>query len=236
MPSSARFFASKVFAGAIHTIDDRVALLAIVLVVFIGSSPLLQRWGSALVLGAGVVATVVAFWATGTYVVPRFFSFLLVPSLMLLASGIAAILARSVASRRVGPRTVLAALTLAAFVLIATPTMMKITRLPRVAASEAAAALTSSTPQPAEVFVYMPYPRDFQFYLGHSIQTARSPKQLRRMCDAVGEVVFVRQQWSLPALATRCTQRAGTRHVRIEQYARGGQIELWFIPPAGTSS
>ena len=59
-------FASKVFAGAIHTIDDRVALLAIVLVVFIGSSPLLQRWGSALVLGAGVVATVVAFWATRT--------------------------------------------------------------------------------------------------------------------------------------------------------------------------
>jgi hypothetical protein len=210
------------------------AVVAIALAVLIGSSPLLRRWGSALVLCTGVVVTVAAFWATGTYVVPRFFSFLLVPLLMLLASGIAAILARSVASRRPEARTVLAAITLCAVALIAAPDIVKITRLPRVAASEAAAAIRASTPPSTPVFVYMPYPRDFQFHLARGMQTARTPEQLRRVCGALREVVFVRQQWPLPSIAARCTRRAGTRHVRIEQYARGGQIELWFIPPAGS--
>jgi hypothetical protein len=206
------------------------AVVVVALAVLIGSSPLMRSWGSALILGTGVVATVAAFWATGTYVVPRFFSFLLVPLLMLLASGIAAILASSVASRRPGARTLLAVMTLGGVTLIATPLMVKITRLPRVAAAEAAAAIRSRTPLSTPVFVYMPYPRDFQFHFG-PMQTARTPQQLRRVCNAPREVVFVRQQWPLPSATARCTRRAGTRQIRIEQYARGGEIDLWFIPP-----
>jgi hypothetical protein len=123
-------------------------------------------------------------------------------------------------------------MTLGGVALIATPVMVKITRLPRVAAAEAAAAIRASTPLSTPVFVYMPYPRDFQFHLGRSMQTARTPKQLRRVCDALREVVFVSQQWPLPSVTARCTRRVGTRHVRIDQYARGGEINVWFIPPA----
>lgn len=208
------------------------AVVVIALAVLIGSSPLIRSWDSALILGAGVVATVAAFWATGTFVVPRFLSFLLVPLFMLLASGMAAILASSVASRRVGARTVLAVMTLGAVALIQTPLMVKIARLPRVAATEAAAAISAGVPVSTPVLVYMPYPRDFAFHLGRSVERARTPQQLRRVCTALREVVFVRHQWPLPPETARCTRRVGTRHVRIEQYARGGEIDVWFIPPA----
>jgi hypothetical protein len=208
------------------------AAIAIALGVLIGSSPLIRSWSSALILGAGVVATVATFWATGTFVVPRFFSFLLVPLLMLLASGIAASLASSVASRRAGARTVLAVMTLGGVTLIATPLMVKITRLPRVAAAEAAAVIKASVPASTPVRVYMPYPRDFEFHLEGPTETSRTPQQLRRVCNARREVVFVSQQWPLPPVIAQCTRRVGTRHARIEQYARGGEINVWFIPPA----
>ena len=208
------------------------AVVAIALAVLIASSPLMRRWDSALILGTGVVATVAAFWATGTFVVPRFFSFLLVPLLMLLASGIAAILASSVASRRIGVRTVVAVMTLGGVAFITTPLIVKIPRLPRVAAAEAAAAIRASMPASTPVLVYMPYPRDFEFHLGRSTDTSRTPQQLRRVCNARRAVVFVSQQWPLSPVTARCTRRVGIRHVRFEQYARGGEINVWFIPPA----
>src|SRR4029078_4360180 len=63
--------------------------------VLIAASPLLrQERRRALVLGLPVVTTVVTFWLMGTSVVPRFFSFLLVPLFVLFATGSAAILAR----------------------------------------------------------------------------------------------------------------------------------------------
>src|SRR5262249_54468798 len=59
--------------------------------VVMAASPLLRRGRTAAIPGAPVLATVVGFWITGTYVVPRFFSFLLVPLFILVATGCAAI-------------------------------------------------------------------------------------------------------------------------------------------------
>jgi len=126
---------------------------------------------------------------------------------------------------------VLAVLTLGGVALIATPLMLDITRLPRVGAAEAAAAIAAGTPPSTPVLVYMPYPRDFEFHLGRPTQTSRTPEQLRRVCNAPREVVFVSQQWPLPPVTARCTRRVGARHVRIEQYARGGEFNVWFVPP-----
>jgi hypothetical protein len=54
----------------------------------------------------GAVATVATVWFTDTYAVARFFSFLLVPLLMLLATGVATIFERLVETRRAGVRNV----------------------------------------------------------------------------------------------------------------------------------
>jgi hypothetical protein len=102
-------------------VDPGLGLLVVVaaLGLLIGSSPLVRSRDSALILGAGVVTTVVTLWITRTQVAPRFFSFLLVPLLVLLASGIAATLARSVTIRRTGVRTVTAVTTLGFVAVIA---------------------------------------------------------------------------------------------------------------------
>jgi len=215
-------------------VDPGLGSLAIVaaLGLLIISSPLLRSRESALILGAGVVVTVVTLWITRTQVAPRFFSFLLVPLLVLLASGIAAILARSVTIRRAGVRTVIAVTTLGLVALISAPYFETVTRLPRESIQQVAASIGTVAPPSAPVFAYVPYPRDLEFYLGRPVETPRTPAELRRMCHVSREVVFVSQPWLLPPVTVRCTQRNGARHLRFAQYARGEEVNVWLIPPA----
>ena len=214
-------------------VDPGIGSLAIVaaLGLLIGSSPLLRSRDSTLILGAGVFATIVTLWLMQTQVAPRFFSFLLVPLLVLLASGIATVLARSATIRRVGVRPVIAVTTVGLVALISAPYVEMVTRLPRESIQDAAAAIGTVAPPSAPVFAYVPYPRDLEFYLGRPVETPRTPGQLRRMCHAPREVVFVSQPWLLPQVTVDCTQRIGARHLRFAQYARGEEVNVWLIPP-----
>jgi hypothetical protein len=205
-------------------------VLVAALALLVGSSPLLRTRDSALVLGSGVVATVVTLWLTRTNVAPRFFSFLLVPLLLALATGIAAILARAT-SRPAHVRTVLAVTSLGLLVLISAPYTWSITRLPRESIQDVAATIRTVAPS-APVFAYVPYPRDLEFYLGRPLETARTADQFRRVCQAEREVVFVSQPWLLPPVTVPCTRREGARHLRFRQYARGEEVNVWLIPPA----
>ena len=207
--------------------------LAIVAVLglLMGSSPLLRSRHSRLVLSAGVVATVVVLWLIGTHVAPRFFSYLLVPLMLLLATGIAAILTRFAATHRPVLRTLLAVTTVGLVGLIAAPHMARITRLPREATETAAATIRALAPPSAPVFAYVPYPSDLEFYLGRPVERPRTPDHVRRVCNASGEAVLVTQPWLLPPVTIRCTARTGARHFRFRQYARGGAIDVWLIPP-----
>lgn len=213
-------------------LDPNLASLIVVaaLALLIGSSPLLRRRHSALVLCAGTVATIVVFWIARTNVAPRFFSFLLVPLLVLLASGIAAILARLTSGRPPILRTVIALTTLGLVALISASQLERVTRLPREAVREAAEAIRVHAPESTPVFAYIPYPRDLEHYLGRPVVALESPAQAQRACRASGEAVFVSQPWILPAVTVPCTGREGARHLRFEQYARGDEINVWLIP------
>jgi len=210
----------------------RSVAIAAALGLLISSSPLLRSRNSAFILGAGPVVTVVILWLTRTNVAPRFFSFLLVPLLVLLASGIAVISARSLTIRRAGVRTVIAATTLALVALVAAPYVADVPRLPRESIHDAAATIGAVAPPSAPVFAYVPYPRDLEFYLGRPVERPRTAGQLRRMCQSHREVVFVSQLWLLPRMPVRCTERKGVRHLWFAQYARGGEVNVWLIPPA----
>ena len=216
-------------------VDPSIGLLVIVaaLGLLIGSSPLLRSRDSRLVLSAGVVATVVTLWLTQSHVAPRFFSFLLVPLLILLASGIAEILARFATTRRPVFRTLVALTTLGLVALISAPYMEKVTRLPRESTRDAAATIRALAPPSAPVFAYVPYPRDLEFYLGRRVESPRTPDEARRVCDAPREAVLVTQPWIFPPATIPCTQRRGVRHYRFEQYARGEHIDVWFVPASG---
>jgi hypothetical protein len=206
-------------------------LVAVALVVLIASSPLLRTARSALVTVAGSVATVLVFWASGTDVAPRFFSFLLVPLFGVLASGCAAIL-----TRRPRPpigRTLVAVGALAYLLAASLPLMIAVAHVPRDRMGDAAAVVAERAGPTTPVVAYVPYPYDLEFHLGRPVRWATTPAQAERVCKETSAAVFVAQPWLWPVFEPPCTSRAGAEHVHFEQYGRGGRTDVWIIPPAG---
>ena len=206
-------------------------ILAAALAVLVVSSPLLRSRRQALLMVVGTLATVLMFWITGTEVVPRFFSFLLVPLLALTASGAAAILARAVARPPI-VRSLVAVGMVGFVVLTALPFMTSIPRLPRDPLRDVASVISERAAASAPVFAYVPYPLDLVFHLGRPVEWPRTPAEARRVCDVGTEAVLVSQPWLLQPAEVSCTSRPGTQHVRFEQYAHGGRTDVWIIPPA----
>ncbi len=204
---------------------------AIGLAVLVGSSPLLRDRYVVLILGAGTVATVLTFWATGTQVVPRFFSFLLVPLFILTATGCASIL-QQLLSRQARVRTlvVLALLVLLAFTSL--PALASVPRSRRDSLREAAELIRVEATS-ARVLAYMPYPADLAFHLDRPVERIGPGAETAAVCRFTQTAVLVAQPWFWPNVAPpRCRERQGTRHVRFTQFARGKATDVWIIPPA----
>ena len=67
----------------------------------------------------------------------------------------------------------------------------------------------------------------------------REPREALRevqACSQAETTVLVVQIWLLDAISVPCPEREGIRHTRFDQYARGGAIDMWVIPPSGGSS
>jgi hypothetical protein len=77
----------------------------------------------------------------------------------------------------------------------------------------------------------MPYPRDFEHYLGRRVVRVRTTVDARRACARRSEIVVVVQPWIVEPVSFPCTAREGARHYRLEQYGRGREINVWFVPP-----
>jgi hypothetical protein len=196
------------------------------------SSPLLKKRQTALILCVGPVTTVVALWAVGTYVVPRYLSYLLVPLLMLLATGCASVLSR-LGSSRPGARTLVVVMILAVVAVAFIGAASQVLRKPREAHRDAAAAVRAMLPAGAPIYAYMLQPTDVAHYVRGPVRALTSPEAVDAVaCTETQTVALVTQPWRVRALGTPCDGRAGLRRVRLEQYARGGHIDVWFIPPA----
>ena len=206
-------------------------LWAVALAALIASSPLLRHLQSALVLCSGVLATVLAFWVTGTYVVPRFLSFLLVPLFVLVATGSASILTR-LSDGRVGVRTVVVAVTFGAVAFLSVPLFVDISRLPRDSTREAALSINDVVPAATPVYAHVPYPLDLAFHLGRPVTGVWSAAEANVVCSSDRLAVYVAQPFLVPQADVPCTRREKARHERFEQYARGQEIDVWIIPPA----
>ena len=198
----------------------------------LASSPLLRDRYTALVLASSPVATVVALWITGTYAVPRFLSFLLVPLFVLMASGISSILTRLRSGRPQVLRTVVALVTLGLVTANFVATGVDVVRLPREDPKSAVDAITSSEYASARVYAHQLRPRITAFYLGRPVVTAKAPGWLPVACAASEPVVVVVQPWVIPPADIPCKYRAGVRRYRFEQYTRGNEIVVWLVPPA----
>lgn len=229
----------QILTPALADIDDALVdpgvgslTIALALALLIGSSSLLRSRTTALVLVTGVLATILAFWATSTNVAPRFLSYLLVPVLILLATGTASILTRFVESRRPLFRTLLAVSLLGVFTVVSVDHLQRIVRLPRDATRDVADAIRDIAPASTPVFAYIPYPEDLESYLGRRVELPGSRNPSGRICDLPVDAILVTQSWLLLPADFPCTRRPRAEHYVLEQYARGGRMDVWIIPPA----
>jgi hypothetical protein len=204
-------------------------LFVAALLVLICSSPLVRSATTAFVLCAPVVVTVLVFWATQTNVVPRFFSFLLVPLFMLTASGSASILAR-ITTRPPLLRTIVVVGVLATITVASAPLVWAIPREPRQAHREVAEIIRRLAPS-VPVYAHVPYPGDLEYHLGRRVIRVYTHDAAARMCRSKRRVAYVDQSWLIRPITPTCLRRTGVEHFHFDQYARGKTIELWLLPP-----
>jgi len=203
----------------------------IAVVVFVGArSPFVQEPRAALVLVAGPVATVVALWIVDSYVIPRYLSYLLAPLFILLATGAAETL-RGLGTRRavVGPVICLVVIgLLAARFAVLAPDVVA---LPREANRDAADVIRRGPPG-TPVLGYLRNPGNVAFYLGRPIEDLAADDVAARVCGAKRPVFYVEQLYAKDPVTISCLNRTGVQHDRFQQYARGGETNVWLVPPA----
>jgi hypothetical protein len=205
--------------------------LVVLFALVMAGSPLLRVRSSALILVSPVVATIVAFWLTGTHAAPRFFSYLLVPLLVLVATGAAGSVTRLETTRARG-QAMAGATLLLVVVFASAPSIARIPTQPRESMRQVAEALDEARAESSPVIAYVFHPGDLEFHLGRVVTPARTADDLASACSRPEQVVIVTQAWMLEPLAPPCSERRGTRHTRLEQYARGGRIDVWIVPAA----
>jgi hypothetical protein len=205
--------------------------LVVVALLLIGSSPLLHDRRIALVVVSGALSTVLFLWIGDAYVIPRYLSYLLVPSFVLLASGTAAVLERLRTQPAVA-RTLVAFAALGLMIVNFGATVPDVVRFPREANADAAAIVAPEGLPASRVLVYARRPENIAFYLGRPVSALESKAIVRRVCGSREPVAYVEQLFALPAVDVPCLERDGIRHYRFEQYARGGETNVWLVPPA----
>lgn len=205
--------------------------LIAVIAIPVAMSPFLRAGRTAWIFCAGIVASVLALVVSQAFVVPRYLSFLLVPALVLLATGLASILG-NLTRRPQFVRTVIA-LGVVGLLIVAFPAnALRVTGLPREAHRDAARLVSAESDADASVFVRVPQPDDLPFYLDRRVAVIRTLEGIAAVCGQTAATVLVAQPWRVATAEPPCTDRLGVRRVRLEQYARGGHIDVWFIPPA----
>jgi hypothetical protein len=198
-------------------------------VVIAAASPLLRARSSALVLGSGTVVSILVLWLTDAYVIPRYLSFLLVPWFVVIATGAAALVS-GLGHRRAPVRTILCLIVLAVLAARFAVLVPDVVALPREANRDAAQVIDereTSTP----VIAYMRNPDNLVFYLGRPVEEPEPEALEASVCDRDVAVYYVFQPFALDAVEIPCLERSGVEHHRFRQYARGDEMNVWFVPP-----
>jgi hypothetical protein len=205
-------------------------MLALAAALFIAASPLARRTGTALILTAGPVATVLVLWIGRSYVIPRYLSFLLVPMFVLLATGAAAILGRFVRREAIA-RGLVCVAAIAALALNFAHVAPTLVILPKEATRDAADVIGTQAAPGTPVFTRLSLPQGLIFYLGRPVRALHAADATSFVCTSPREVAYVMQPFSLRRLDIPCLRREGVRHFVFKQYTRGDEIDVWLVPP-----
>jgi hypothetical protein len=204
--------------------------LVLLAAIVVAASPLVRDRVSALILCSGVVTTVTVLWIAQAYVIPRYLSYLLVPLLVLIATGAASILSR-VTKREAVLRTVVCLAVVIVLAIRFAVIAPDVVALPREANRDAAEVIEARD-TPTKVLAYMRNPQNLSFYLGRPIQDIRGTDIAVVVCRQANPVFYVEQPFTLPDVDVPCLDRAGVEHDHFRQYARGRETNVWLVPPA----
>jgi hypothetical protein len=153
-----------------------------------------------------------------------------VPAFMLASSGAAAILVQ-ITQRKAALRTIVCAVAVALlgarFVLIAPD----VVTLPREANRDAAEVVEARGAQ-TKVLTYMRNPQNLAFYLDRTVEDLEGTDIAAIVCSQTSPVFYVVQPFALEDVPVSCLSRPRVQHVRFRQYARGDEMNVWFVPPA----
>lgn len=206
--------------------------LVLLAVLVIGSSPYVHDRNVGLILCSAPVVTIAALWAFGAYVWPRYLSYLLVPFFVLLSSGASAILERS-GTRPALLRTVLCLVAIALLAANFVSVAPDVVRLPRQANRDAAQLIETRSPSSTPVLAYLTAPSNLAFYLDRPVRSLDGTDVASRVCNEAVPVAYVMEPFGVEPVDVPCLRRAGVEHVRFPQYAGGGEMNVWFVPPNG---
>jgi hypothetical protein len=226
----------QILLPALLWIDGTVILagvvwlpLVLLAIVVMAASPLLRERVTALVVCSGVIATVAVLWITDAYVIPRYISFLLAPLFILLATGAASILGRFT-ERRAALGAVVCVVVIAVLGLRFVELAPDVVALPREANRDAAEVIERHG-SPAAVLTYMRNPQNLAFYLGRPVRNLQHAEIAATVCSKAARPVFyVMQPFALENASVPCLDRPGVEFHRFRQYARGDEMDVWYIP------
>jgi hypothetical protein len=74
-------------------------------------------------------------------------------------------------------------------------------------------------------------PTNLAFYLGRPVAHLDAGTVESRVCNARRPVYYVRQPLGNADVRVACLSRPGVRHDGFRQYARGGRMDVWLVPP-----
>jgi hypothetical protein len=102
--------------------------------------------------------------------------------------------------------------------------------LPREAHKDAAQVIQQTGAATAPVLAYMRHPSNLAFYLGRPVVDLERDDVAARVCGGDGDLFYVMQPFALDEVDVPCLDRGGVQHYRFRQYARGGEMNVWFVP------
>ena len=106
-----------------------------------------------------------------------------------------------------------------------------VVRLPREAYKDVAA--TIEREGQVAVLAYVRNPEGLEHYLQRPVRHVRQTDDIvAAVCGSSVPVAYVMQPFALRSVDVRCLRRTGVHHRRFEQYARGDEMNVWFVPPA----
>ena len=202
--------------------------LVLAAALIMGSSPLMHERRTALVLASGVVATILVLWLGQAYIVPRYLSYLLVPLLVVLATGMACDLRTSLLAPgdRADGREHRRSRTARSRV---RRPYAEVVREPREAYKDAAAVIEREGP--VTVLAYVRNPEVSSTTWSDPFATCEQSTSRRIGLQSSQAVAYVMQPFALASVDIPCLP-APVCGTSVSSSTRGDEMNVWLVPRA----